>query len=163
VGDNIEGVLRGSKETKWKTLPKTVVDFGEKAEQIFVTYETLVERYGRDEVEKMPLGAIAMFTYVDKLRTGLTQLMAGARSFRLDTLSRDDVVSLTEEASRVSGIPYVMDAGMQEAEAILDGVIHSGSPHMPAYYQAQRAPARNGDLHPVSGGDGQQRVHVSVR
>jgi hypothetical protein len=89
--------------------------------------------------------------------------MAGARSFRLDTLSREDVVCLTEEAAKVSGIPYVMNAGMQEAEAILDGVVHAGSPHMPAYYQARTAPARNGDLHPVSGGDGQQRVHVSVR
>ena len=46
--------------------------------------------------------------------------MAGARSFRLDTLNRADVVCLTEEAAKVSGIPYVMDAGMEEAEAILD-------------------------------------------
>jgi glutamate synthase domain-containing protein 2 len=163
AGDNIEGVLRGSKETKWKTLPKTVADFGEKPEQIFVTYETLVERYGRDEVEKMPLGAIAMFTYVDKLRTGLTQLMAGARSFRLDTLSRDDVVCLTEEAAKVSEIPYVMDAGMQEAEAILDGVTHVGLPHVSPYYQARTTPARNGDPRSLSSGDGRQRVHVSVR
>ncbi len=33
----------------------------------------------------MPLGAVAIYTFVDKLRTGLTQFMAGARSFRLDT------------------------------------------------------------------------------
>ena len=65
---------------------------------------------------KMPLGAIAVYTYVDKLRTGLTQLMAGARSFRLDTLKRADVVCLTEEASRVSSIPHLVDAEMEEAE-----------------------------------------------
>ena len=61
-----------------------------------------------------------MYTYVDKLRTGLTQLMAGARSFRLDRLKRSDLVSLSEEAARVSGIPYIMEAGMEEAERILD-------------------------------------------
>jgi glutamate synthase domain-containing protein 2 len=121
VGDNVEGVLRGSKETKWKKLPKTVSEFGEKPEHIFATYETLAEKYGRKDVEEMPLGAIAMYTYVDKLRTGLTQLMAGARSFRLDTVGRSDVVCLTEEAAKISDIPYIMEADMEEAEAILDG------------------------------------------
>ena len=62
-----------------------------------------------------------MHTHIDTLRTGLTQLTAGARSFRLDTLKRADVISLTEECAKVSGIPYIMDAGMEEAEAILNG------------------------------------------
>jgi glutamate synthase domain-containing protein 2 len=119
VGDNIEGVLRNSHPTKWKELPNTVSAYGDKPEQIFVTYETLVGRFGRDRAAKLPLGAVAMYTYVDKLRTGLTQLMAGARSFRLDTVKRADLIALTEEAARVSGIPYVMDAGMEEAEKIL--------------------------------------------
>ena len=120
VGDNIEAVLRNSRPTAWKGLPKTVSDYGDTPEQIFATYETLAEKYGRSEMAKMPLGAIAMYTYVDKLRTGLTQLMAGARSFRLDTLKRADLVSLSEEAANVSGIPYIMDAGMERAEAVLD-------------------------------------------
>jgi len=51
---------------------------------------------------------------------GLTQFMAGARSFRLDTVKRTDVVTLTEEAAKVSGIPYIMDAYREEAERILD-------------------------------------------
>ena len=119
VGDNIEGVLRG-KETQWKKLPSTVSEFGEKPEQIFVTYETLAERFGKSKMAEMPLGAIAMYTYIDKLKTGLTQLMAGARSFRLDTVTRSDIVCLTEEAARVSGIPYILDAGMEEAEKILN-------------------------------------------
>ena len=123
VGDNIEAVLRGGngKTTAWKGLPSTVSDYGNSPDQIFATYETLAERFGREAMQKMPLGAIAMYTYVDKLRTGLTQLMAGARSFRLDTLKRADLVSLTEEAAKVSGVPYIMEAGMEKAEAILDG------------------------------------------
>ncbi|MBN2577420.1 MAG: FMN-binding glutamate synthase family protein [Pirellulales bacterium] len=120
VGDNIEGVLRGTRPTKWKELPTTVSAFGEKPEQIFVTYETLAQKYGRARIEKLPLGAIAMYTYVDKLQTGLSQLMAGARSFRLDTVKRADLVALTEEAAKVSEIKYIMDAQMEEAERILN-------------------------------------------
>ena len=68
----------------------------------------------------MPLGAVAIYSFVDKLRTGLSQFMAGARSFRLDTLNRTDLVALTEESAKVSGIAYVMDAFKEEAERILD-------------------------------------------
>ncbi len=124
VGDNIQGVLSNGKNghtTQWKSLPNTVKAYGETPEQIFVTYSTLENRYGKDIMKKMPLGAIAMFTCVDKLRTGLSQLMAGARAFRLDRIEREDVVALTEEAAKVSGLSYVMDAYKEEAEDILNG------------------------------------------
>jgi hypothetical protein len=39
----------------------------------------------------------------------------------LRTLRRDDLVALTEEAAKVSGIAYVMDAYRDAAEAVLDG------------------------------------------
>ena len=121
VGDNVEALVRNTGQTKWKELPKTVSEFGKTPQQIFATYATLEEKYGKSKMDTLPLGAVAMYTYVDKLRTGLSQLMAGARSFRLDTLTRRDIVCLTGEAAEISGIPYVMDAGMEEAEAILDG------------------------------------------
>ena len=120
VGDNVQALLRKKGETQWKDLPKTIREYGDSPEQIFATYATLAEKFGKSKMDEMPLGAVAMYTYVDKLQTGLSQLMAGARSFRLDTLSRSDIVSLTEEAAKVSGIPYIMDAGMEEAESILD-------------------------------------------
>jgi len=121
VGDNVEAIVRGKGKTAWKELPKSVSQYGDKPEQIFATYQTLADRYGKNEIESIPLGAVAMHSYVDKLRTGLTQLMAGARCFRLDTIDRHDLISLSEEAARVSEIPYVMDAGMEEAEKILNG------------------------------------------
>ena len=121
VGDNIDGVLRNSRPAKWNELPKSISVYGDQPEQIFTTYETLADRFGPGEMAKLPLGAVAMYTYVDKLKTGLSQLMAGTRNFRLDTLKRADLVSLTEEAAKISGIPYVMDAGMEEAEKILCG------------------------------------------
>lgn len=120
VGDNIEGVLRKNRITQWKDLPAAVRSYGERPEQIFVTYESLARKYGHEPMEKMPLGAMAMYTYMEKLRIGLGQLLAAARNFRLDTLKRTDLVSMTDEAARVSGIPHIMDAGMEEAERILD-------------------------------------------
>jgi hypothetical protein len=119
VGDNIEGVLRNSRPTKWKQLPNTVTAYGDRPEQIFVTYETLSKRLGRDAMARLPLGAVAMYTYVDKLRTGLSRIMAGTRSFRLETIKRANLISLTEQAAKVSGIPYIMDAGMDDAEKMI--------------------------------------------
>ena len=105
---------------KEDNLPKTVSAFGSTPEQIFVTYHDLKEKYG-DRLGSMPLGAMAMYTFIDKLRVGLTQLMAGARSFRLDTVTRADVACLTEEAAKISGIPYIMDAYRDEAMEIING------------------------------------------
>ena len=69
---------------------------------------------------KFRLGAPGIYSYCQKTRTGLQQLMAGSRNFNLSTISRKDVMCLTEEAAKVSGIPYVMDAYREEAEAILN-------------------------------------------
>jgi glutamate synthase domain-containing protein 2 len=119
VGDNIETALRGQGDGNWEKLPPTVSRYGDDAEHIFVTYETLKGRYG-DRIREMPLGAIALYTYVDKLQTGLSQFMAGARDFRLDRVSRKDVIALTEEAAKISGLQYVMDAQREEAMRILE-------------------------------------------
>lgn len=102
-------------------LPKTVSAFGSKVEEIFVYYEDLVSRYGLDTVKEMPLGAIAIATFADKLKVGLQQLMAGSRNFKVSTISRDDLMSLTSQAAEVSGIPYLMDAYKEEAEKIING------------------------------------------
>jgi len=51
----------------------------------------------------------------------LQQLMAGTRNFRVSTISRGDIMALTEEAAKVSGISYVMDAYREEAEKIIKG------------------------------------------
>lgn len=117
----IPGFVGGSIERWMKTseLPKTVAEFGTTKEEIFVTYETLKEKYGA-EVDALPLGAIAVYTYSDKIKVGLQQLMSGTRNMRLDTLSRNDLMALTEEAAKVSGIAYVMDAYREEALKIID-------------------------------------------
>jgi glutamate synthase domain-containing protein 2 len=102
-------------------LPKTISQFGSKVEEIFICYEDLVAKYGKKTIDEMPLGAIALYTFADKLKVGLQQLMAGSRNFKVSTISRDDVMALTPEAARVSGIPYIMDAYRDEAEKIING------------------------------------------
>ncbi|MFQ5809433.1 MAG: FMN-binding glutamate synthase family protein, partial [Armatimonadota bacterium] len=104
VGKNIANWLKNG-----DSLPNTVSRYGSTVEEIFVSYEVLKAEYG-DRIDEMPLGAIALYSFVDKLKVGLQQLMAGTRNFRLSTITRDDLMSLTEEAAKVSGIPYVMDA-----------------------------------------------------
>ena len=68
---------------------------------------------------EIPLGAIGIYTYAQRFRTGLQQLMAGSRNFSLKTVSRNDVFALSEEAAKVSGLPYVMDAYRDQALGIL--------------------------------------------
>ncbi|MBI5725417.1 MAG: FMN-binding glutamate synthase family protein [Planctomycetes bacterium] len=100
-------------------LPKTVSEYGTTKEEIFIGYESIVDRFGREETDKMPLGAIAMYCFCNKLQTGLQQLMAGARKFSLPSISRSDLIALTEEAAKISGISHVMDAYREEAMEII--------------------------------------------
>ncbi len=114
VGKNIGEWLKNGQ------LPRTVSQYGDSVEEIFVSYETLKARFG-SEIDELPLGAIGWYTYVDKLQVGLQQLMAGSRNFRLDTLSRQDVAALTREAAEITGISYVMDAYRDQAMQIIAG------------------------------------------
>ena len=100
-------------------LPKSVSKYGSDVKEIFVAYAELEEKFGSD-IKNIPLGAVGIYTYCQKFRVGLQQLMAGSRNFRLSTISRKDLMALTEEAAKISGIPYVMDAYGEEANKILE-------------------------------------------
>jgi len=113
VGKNIDKWLKDGR------LPNTVGQFGETPEEIFVNYEDVKNIVGADEMKNIPLGAVGIYSYVDKLRVGLQQLMAGARCFSVPSITRRELMSLTEECAKVTGIPYLMDAYREEAEAIL--------------------------------------------
>jgi glutamate synthase domain-containing protein 2 len=115
VGKNIAQWLRDG------NLPKTVSDFGKTPEEIFVNYEKVKDLVGAEEIKNIPLGAIGIYSYADRLRVGLQQLMAGARRFNIEVISRRDLMSLTEECAKVTGIPYLMDCYREEALKILEG------------------------------------------
>jgi hypothetical protein len=63
---------------------------------------------------------VGIFSAVDKIKVGLQQLMAGARCWQARYISRKDLMSLTEECAKVTGIPYVMEAFREEALQIID-------------------------------------------
>lgn len=114
VGKNIGEWIKTGK------LPKTVSKYGNTIEEIFVCYEELKKKYGK-EMKNIPLGALGIYTYSQKFKIGLQQLMAGSRNFNLSFVGRKDLMALTEEAAKISSIPYVMDAYLKEAKKILAG------------------------------------------
>ncbi len=113
VGKNIEQWLRDGK------LPKTVGQFGSTPEEIFISYEAVKNIVGADEMKNIPLGALGLYSFTDKLKVGLQQLMAGARCFSVSAITRGELMSLTEECAKVTGVPYLMDAYREEAMSIL--------------------------------------------
>ena len=115
VGKNIQQWLKDGK------LPNTVGQFGSTPEEIFVNYEDVKNIVGCDEMKNIPLGAVGVYSYCEKIRVGLQQLMAGARCFSVPAITRREIMSLTEECAKATGIPYLMDAYREEATAILEG------------------------------------------
>ena len=113
VGKNIAHWLKEGK------LPNTVSQFGSTPEEIFVNYEDVMNIVGTSEMKNIPLGAVGIYSYCEKLRVGLQQLMAGARCFSLPAITRSELMSLTEECAKVTGIPYLMEAYREEAMKIL--------------------------------------------
>ena len=101
-------------------LPVYVERFGNTLDEIFVTAAELRHELGDDAFEKIPPGAIGLYTYYERLAQGLRQLMAGSRKFGVEHISRGDIASLTHEAAAISGIPHVMDVDKDEAEEIIE-------------------------------------------
>ncbi len=113
VGKNAEQWIKDGE------IPKSISEYGSTPEELFVCYEQVKDLVGADEIKNIPLGAIGIYSYSDKLKVGLQQLMAGARDFSIPAISRDDLMSLDEETAKVTGIPYLMDAYRDEAMEIL--------------------------------------------
>jgi len=100
-------------------LPVYVERFGSTKDEIFVTAAEVRKELGADEFEKLPAGALGLYTYYERLAQGLRQLMAGSRKFACSYISRDDIAALTREAAEISGIQHVMDVDKAEADAVL--------------------------------------------
>ena len=120
VGKNIERWMKGEDGG----LPSTVSKYGASKEEIFVCYEELRDRFGKD-IDQIPLGAVGIYSAGEKLRVGLQQLMAGARKWNVSHMSRKDLACLTDECVKVTKLPFIMDAYREEALAIV-GAISNG-------------------------------------
>jgi len=125
LGSNIEGVLRPERKAdvngNWDALPKTVSDIGSTAQEIFASYFDVEKKVGKEEMKNIPYGALAFWTMADKLSCGLQQLMAGARKFALNQITRGDIVSCNRETELETAIPFVTCVNDESAKKILNG------------------------------------------
>jgi glutamate synthase domain-containing protein 2 len=123
LGSNIEGVLKPANKVKvngnWDSLPPTVKEHGESAEEIFAGYHEVEKKLGKDAMKEIPFGAVAMWGALDKLGAGLQQLMAGQRKFNLASIDRDDIAAATRETARETGLGFITEIGDEAAREIL--------------------------------------------
>jgi len=101
-------------------VPVYIERFGNSKDEIFVTASELRRELGKDEFDKLPTGALGLYTYFERLTQGLRQIMAGSRKFSLEHISRNDLAALTPDAARVSGISYIMDVDKEQALNLLN-------------------------------------------
>lgn len=125
LGANVEGALfperRAEVNGAWDKLPKSVSDIGTTPETIFAGYHDLQQRLGTEEVRRIPLGAVAMWTMCDRLGAGLQHLMGGARKFGVEYIAREDIASANYETARATGIPFITEQEDEAAVRILMG------------------------------------------
>ncbi len=123
LGSNIEGALHPDRREKlngsWNELPAAVKANGTSPEEIFAGYYDVQKKVGKDEMKNIPFGAIASWTAADKLAAGLQQLLAGARRFSLNEISRDDLFAGNRETEEVTGISFLTDVMDEKAKKIL--------------------------------------------
>jgi glutamate synthase domain-containing protein 2 len=124
LGANIEGALHPERRDKvcgnWDRLPKTVTDIGSTPDEIFASYFDIQKKIGKDEMKKIPYGAMAFWTMADKLSCGLQQLMAGARKFSMKQVSRNDIFAANRETAAETGITHCADVNDAFAKKILN-------------------------------------------
>lgn len=123
LGANIEGALHPDRRAKvqgnWEALPKSVSAFGNSPEEIFSCYFDVQKKVGKNEMQRIPYGAIAMYTMADKLGCGLQQLLAGARKFKVSQITRNDIFAANRETAKETGITHITDANHESAMNIL--------------------------------------------
>lgn len=124
LGSNIEGVLRPERKAavngNWDKIPAWIEnEIGMSVESLFAGYFDVQKKIGADEMKNIPYGALGVWTLADKLACGVQQLLAGARKFDVNEISRDDLYSANKETKKVTKIPYMMDVGNDIAKKII--------------------------------------------
>jgi hypothetical protein len=102
-------------------LPKSFTDrFGATPDKFFIATTELKTKYGKSFGE-IALEGIGVYTYLtDRVGVGLKQLMAGNRKWKLDLIGRNDLMSLSELATKVTGIPLADEVEKDAIEKILE-------------------------------------------
>ncbi|MCK4933694.1 FMN-binding glutamate synthase family protein [Candidatus Bathyarchaeota archaeon] len=102
-------------------LPKTFANrYGDTPDKFYITAPKLKERFG-ERFKEIPWEAVALHTYLtDRIGVGLMQLLAGARKWKLRLIDRNDLMALSERATKVTGIPLVEEVEQEAIERILE-------------------------------------------
>lgn len=90
------------------TVPREFARFGRTVEELFADLPLLKAEYG-DEAAAFPTGAIGLYSYLDRVAVGLRQLMALNRKFALRRIGREDLIPLTDQAARETGLPTALE------------------------------------------------------
>lgn len=78
-------------------VPKRFQTYGSSVEEIFGDLPDLRALYG-SKANMFPIGAIGVFSYLNKIAFGLRHFAALNRKFNLDLLNKQDLIPLTREA-----------------------------------------------------------------
>lgn len=102
-------------------LPRSFAErYGKTPDKYYIAAPKLKEEYG-ERFKDIPWEAVALYTYLqDRVGVGLMQLLAGARKWKLNLVNRNDLMSLSERASKVTGIPLAEEVEQDQIERILD-------------------------------------------
>ncbi|MDD2494495.1 MAG: glutamate synthase-related protein [Tissierellia bacterium] len=97
-------------------IPKEYQCFGSSKEEIFADIRELNLYY--DNVSDISCGAIGVYSYVNRISTGIKQLMALNRKFKLEYINRSDIIPLTELAAQVTGLNTYDDILVKEFDSL---------------------------------------------
>jgi hypothetical protein len=102
-------------------LPRNFAEkFGTTPEKFFIATPELKAKYG-ERFADIPVESIGVYTYLtDRVGVGLKQMMAGNRKWKLDLLTRGDLMSLSSIATQVTGIPLAHEVENDAVKKILD-------------------------------------------
>jgi len=90
------------------TILKEYARFGSSVEEVFADYRLLKAEYGEETVS-IPVGALGLYSYLNRVSVGLKQFMALNRKFALRHIDRQDIVPLTEIAAKTTGLSTYED------------------------------------------------------
>jgi len=92
--------------------------YGEDPEKFFGFLPELQTKLG-ERIKAIPWGSLGVYGYMERIKVGLQQLLAGMRKFRLNLASRRDLFALSERAAKATGLPLPEDSEAEAMEAIL--------------------------------------------
>ena len=84
-------------------IPKEYERYGSSIEEIFDEVKRLRCIY-KDQTDQISPGAIGVYSYLQRIFSGLQQLMTLNRKFSLEFISREDIIPLTGIGASVSGL-----------------------------------------------------------